>query len=109
MRIVAFDPGRLASWAVLDTNRSPLHDAVPGEVFLRNMTCALPEGVGQTYTWMPSGDEILVVVHTAQGGLEPGLIRVGPEGMRGYVARGSGYFGSTFFLQFLSCIGNISI
>ncbi len=71
---------------VLDTNRSPIHDAEPGRTLVRNLTCALPEAVDDL-AWLPGEDAVLATVRTTEEGFEPGLLRVGLDGSYEYLHR----------------------
>lgn len=82
---------------VLDTNRSPIHDAEPSQTLFRNLTCALPEGVN-SIAWMPGEDEALVVVQQAAEGFEPGLLRVSLDGGYEYLHRDP-FFASAWFVS----------
>ena len=79
--------------AVLDTNRSPIHDAEPGRTLVRNLTCALPEAVDDL-AWLPGEDAVLAIVRTAEEGFEPGLLRVGLDGSYEYLHRDPFYAGA---------------
>lgn len=85
--------GRLT--AVLDTNRSLLHDATPADTLVRNLSCALPEDVAGP-AWMPGEDAVLFVANADGGGFEPGLIRVGLDGSYEYLHRDPFYARASF-------------
>ena len=80
------------AFAVLDTNRSPIHDAAgTGLVAVQQMTAQLPEVSG--LAWMTGEDEALTIVEHAQGEFAPGLVRVGLDGSYSYVVKDD-WFGS---------------
>ena len=81
--------------AVLDTNRSPIHDAAPGRTLVRNLTCALPEAVDDL-AWLPGEDAVLTIVRAAGEGFEPGLLRVGLDGSYEYLHRDPFYANARF-------------
>jgi subtilase family serine protease/flagellar hook assembly protein FlgD len=81
--------------AVVDTNRSPLHDAGPGRTLVRNLTCALPDSADDL-AWMPAEDAALVVVRSSAEGFEPGLLRVGLDGSHEYLHRDPFYANAWF-------------
>jgi subtilase family serine protease/flagellar hook assembly protein FlgD len=69
---------------VLDTNRSPIHDAAStGLVSVRNLTCSLPGVLGPA--WTPAEDEALFVVPASTPQAAAGLIRVAADGQWSYV------------------------
>lgn len=73
--------------AVLDTNRSPIHDAAgTGLIAVRNLTCALPQLYnGPAFT--PAGDEALFILEYDDpvSGLNAGLLRVSSDSEWSYV------------------------
>ena len=75
---------------VLDTNRSPIHDATPGRTTIRNLTCALPDYL-RGPAWTAGEDEVLFVVPDARQGFPVGLLRVGLNGGHSYVAQDDWY------------------
>jgi subtilase family serine protease/flagellar hook assembly protein FlgD/fibronectin type 3 domain-containing protein len=83
---------------VLDTNRSPIHDAAgTRQIAIRNITCRLPNMVGPI--WMPSEDEWLFIVREAQGPFSPGLLRVGADGHH-YVGGPDPWYASGSLIDF---------
>ena len=81
--------------AVVDTNRSSLHEAAgTGLVATRNLTCALPDVEGPA--WMPAGDEALFIVPDAGNGHDIGLVRVTLDGEVTYVTHDPWYGGARF-------------
>jgi len=77
--------------AVLDTNRSPIHDAIPGRTTFRNVTCGLPDYLFGP-VWMPGEDELIYIfVPDARPGFPVGLLRVGVNGGHTYVAQDDWY------------------
>lgn len=74
---------------VLDTNRSPIHDATPGRTTFRNLTCSLPDQVNGP-ALMPAEDEALFVVNAPLAGFPTGLVRAGPSG-HVYIAQDDWY------------------
>lgn len=76
--------------AVLDTDRSPIHEAVgTGLVAIQQLTGQLPEV--SALAWMPEEDEALVIVPEAQGDIGRGLARVSLDGSYAYVAQDPWY------------------
>ena len=83
---------------VLDTNRSPIHDAAgTGLVALRTIDTSQANVRG--LAWMPSEDEVLLIVPADQplAGLTQGLLRWRLDGARSYVAHDGWYDVDTEF------------
>jgi subtilase family serine protease len=91
------DAGRTLGRAsvVVDTNRSPIHDATPGRTTVRNLTCALTPYL-RGPAWMPGEDEVLYVVYDDRAGFQVGLLRVGVNGGYSYVAQDVWYRSASF-------------
>ena len=76
---------------VLDTNRSPIHEATaPRDTFARNLTCGLPSFVREL-AWTAGEEALLAVVWQATEGFPLGLVRVGLDGAVSYVSQDPWY------------------
>ncbi|HEX9187648.1 MAG TPA: CARDB domain-containing protein, partial [Vicinamibacteria bacterium] len=80
---------------VLDTNRSPIHDASPRQTTVRNLTCALPQVV-RGPAWTAGEDEALYIVPVVQPGFPVGLLRASTDGAYSYVAQDVWYGSADF-------------
>lgn len=85
--------------ALLDTNRSPIHDAAgTGLLAVRNLTCALPQ-LQQGPAFTPAGDEALFILNSddATTGVQAGLLRVAADGQYSHVGAPDAWYQEASF------------
>jgi len=82
--------------AVLDTDRSPLHELTSvGQTLTHNVSCALPDSAFSP-AWMPAEDEVLLILSSVGDGFPAGLVRVELDGHYSYVAQDPAYVTAFF-------------
>ena len=80
----------------LDTNRSAIHDSMPSQRVVRNLSCALPGNGIDGPQWLPGDDAVLFLVREASPGFPVGLVRVELDGSHRYVVQDPWYSTVTF-------------